>query len=111
MVETEFSGNRGNSDEAVSSDLVNALLESVSPAGAQRLQTDPGFATPSDAFTLFIEMVREYLPPDKQQRLVQARSCGDTLESALSVDFVFSLAMAEFRERFHLPSEGSQPPL
>jgi hypothetical protein len=108
MNSTEFSANPGDTEQSVSPDLIGAMMESLSPAGRLNLQTDPGFATPNDAFTLFIEMVREYLSPDRQQMLVQGRGYGDTLESALSVDFVFSLAMAEFRERFRVPSDAGQ---
>jgi hypothetical protein len=86
---------------------VSGFLDAISCPRLLSLQSSAPFATPSDAYAMLIEMIRQYVPPQKQQMLVQARGQGTTLESALSVDFVFSLAMAELRDMLHLPpAEG-----
>jgi hypothetical protein len=81
-------------------EVIDQLVETLADPSPVNLQADPLFATPNDAYGLFLELVRQHIPLDKQQMLIRARGKGDTLESALSVDFVLSLAMAELRGAF-----------
>jgi hypothetical protein len=83
-------------------------LEQLSQAPQHSIQTLPALATPNDAYNVFLEMVRQCIPVEKQQLLVQARGEGNTLKSALSIDYVYSLAMAELRAMLHLPMLGHE---
>jgi hypothetical protein len=93
-------------DSGFSSELLNQLLEQLAQAPQHSIQALPALATPNDAYNVFLEMVRQCVPVDKQQLLVQARGLGDTLESALAIDYVYSLAMEELRAMLRLPPLG-----
>lgn len=75
----------------------------IMESGCQPSSVDPAFATPSDAYLTFLQLVRQTIPENKIKALIQARNNGPTLESALSPDFVANLAMQELREILKIP--------
>jgi hypothetical protein len=95
----------GNSAEQLFPDLVRELIGLLSPSPSVSLATDPLFATPNDAYNVLLELVRSFIPSEKQHMFVQASGKGTTLESALSPEFVFNFALEELQERCHLPKE------
>ena len=79
-------------------DIAAEMTRAMEKSRGQPLNSDCIFSTPSDAYLTFIELVRQTIPEDKLEALVQARNKGPTLENALSPDFVSNLAMAELMD-------------
>jgi hypothetical protein len=67
--------------------------------------TPPETAVPSVAFSLFLEIVKRHIPPDKQQLFVASRG-APSIEAALSVDYVCGLALEEIQARVAAGSAG-----
>lgn len=79
-------------------DVAAEMIRVMETGKGQPLNSDCLFATPSDAYLTFLELVRQTVPDNKIAALIQARGNGPTLENALSPDFVSNLAMAELKE-------------
>lgn len=86
----------------VSDELMQAFVASLQREEPANLYADRAFATPSEAYSSFIELVKRTFPAEKLE-LFKATKGKDTLEEALSVDVVFSMAFEELRETFNLP--------
>ena len=86
----------------VSDELVQAFAAALKREQPASLYADRAFATPSEAYAAFIELVKRTFPADKLE-LFMATKGKDTIEEALSVDVVFSMAFEELRETFNLP--------
>ena len=82
----------------LSDELCQAFVEALTQEPPVTFVSDRNFATPNDAYAAFLEIARRTIPREKLQILLEARE-KDTLEEALSVDFVFSSAMAELSDR------------
>jgi hypothetical protein len=94
----------GEPDDESSPDVLNQFLDSVmSPLPL--CDVLPETAAPSDAFSVFMEIVKRHIPEDKQKML--AVSCGAaSVEAALSVRYVCGLALDEIRARVALGYAG-----
>ncbi|KAH0787282.1 hypothetical protein GPJ56_008793 [Histomonas meleagridis] len=92
-------------EQEIDQELMDKLVQKLTKPQIN-VQVDTSFATPYDAYTLLLETVRQTIPPEKIQQFVQARGQDPTLESALSVKFVYDLAFSELLELF--PSEQQQ---
>ena len=74
------------------------MIRAMETSKSHPLNSDCLFATPSDAYLTFLELVRQTIPENKISALIQAREKGPTMEEALSPSFVVDLAMAELLE-------------
>ena len=102
-------------DQEIDQELLDKLTQTLVRPQIN-VQVDAAFATPYDAYTLLLETVRQTIPQDKIKQLIQARNQGSTLESALTVEFVYDLAYSELFEIFHSkevshPHAQAKPPL
>lgn len=85
-------------DQELSDELCQAFLNVLTKQEPTKMYSDKNFSTPSDAYHSFLEIARTTIPDDKLRVLIEARG-KETLEEALSVEFVFSAALTELRER------------
>jgi hypothetical protein len=87
----------GEPDDEFSREVIDQFLDSViSPPLVPYELADT--AVPSDAFTLFLEIVRQHIPKDKQELLIASRGAA-SIQAALSVEYVCGLALEEIRAR------------
>ena len=88
----------------ISEELMNAFITCLKKEEPIDLYADRAFATPNEAYSALVELIKRTFPEEKLRAFIKMRQ-KETLEEALSVAFVFSCAYAELRETFNLPPE------
>ena len=92
----------------INSTIVEHFLKSLDYSQTI-VHTNPTYATPYDSYMMFIKAVEKTFSEKQLQMIVQARDMGNTIESALSVDYVYNLAFTELMEIFKMRDKSSQP--
>ena len=96
-IEPSLDANAGDFDE-----IAYEMARAMEASNSQPLNSDCLFATPSDAYLTFLELLKMTVPKEKLAALIQARG-EKTLEDAVTPEFVCNLAMAELKEILKIP--------